>query len=333
MEVQLDDPARGGTGALIIADVGQDSWEEINYEAVGQAGRNYGWRIREGSHPDGGAPPTTPAFTPLTDPVFDYFHSMGVSIVEGRSVTGGYIYRGPNLSAFWRGRYFFADFVLARVWSADVAPGTGAFSNIIDHTAAFGIGSVSSFGVDTRGELFIVGYGGPNQGAVYRLCEITVTPGVVSFSSAGGSGTATISAAQGCPWSVTGSSSWIAVVSNTQGAGAGQVVFKVAPNAGPAARSTSITIGGVLVTISQTAMPSVHGDRDGNGSGDLLWQHTDGRLAAWLMKGTTLIDGTPLGMGSLMDPDWRIAASGDSTGMAVSMSCSSTREMAVSRSG
>ena len=46
----FDNPARGGTGAILIADVGQNRWEEINYEPAGAGGRNYGWRIREGAH-------------------------------------------------------------------------------------------------------------------------------------------------------------------------------------------------------------------------------------------------------------------------------------------
>ena len=46
----FDDPARGGSGALIIADVGQDEWEEVNYEPRNRGARNYGWRNREGAH-------------------------------------------------------------------------------------------------------------------------------------------------------------------------------------------------------------------------------------------------------------------------------------------
>ncbi len=46
----FDDPARGGTGALVIGDVGQGSWEEIDYQPSGRGGRNYGWRNREGAH-------------------------------------------------------------------------------------------------------------------------------------------------------------------------------------------------------------------------------------------------------------------------------------------
>jgi glucose/arabinose dehydrogenase len=46
----FDDPSRNGTGALIVGDVGQDRWEEIDYEPRGRGGRNYGWRNREGAH-------------------------------------------------------------------------------------------------------------------------------------------------------------------------------------------------------------------------------------------------------------------------------------------
>ena len=46
----FDDPARGGTGALIIGDVGESAIEELNYEPAGRPGRNYGWRNREGAH-------------------------------------------------------------------------------------------------------------------------------------------------------------------------------------------------------------------------------------------------------------------------------------------
>ena len=48
--VTVDAISRGGTGAIVIADVGQDAWEEINYEPFGEGGRNYGWSIREGAH-------------------------------------------------------------------------------------------------------------------------------------------------------------------------------------------------------------------------------------------------------------------------------------------
>jgi glucose/arabinose dehydrogenase len=85
----FDDPSRGGTGALVIGDVGQDRIEEIDYEPRGRGGRNYGWRNREGAHDYVTSRP--PAFTPLVDPIFEYDHSVGASI------TGGYVYRGAAL--------------------------------------------------------------------------------------------------------------------------------------------------------------------------------------------------------------------------------------------
>ena len=104
----FDDVARGGTGALVIGDVGQNRFEEINYEPRGAGGRNYGWRNREGAHDNVTTRPL--AYQPATDPIFDYGRSDGIS------VTGGFVYRGTRLGAAYRGRYFFADYS-GRVWS------------------------------------------------------------------------------------------------------------------------------------------------------------------------------------------------------------------------
>lgn len=159
----FDDPARGGTGALLIADVGQNAWEEIDFEPAGRGGRNYGWRNREGSHANIGDPP--PAFLPLIDPIFEYSH------VDGQSVTGGYVYRGLALGASFLGRYFFADF-FGRVWSLAVtldAGGEARSSDLREHTAELGgaaLGLISAFGVDVDGELFVVSY---STGTVFRI--------------------------------------------------------------------------------------------------------------------------------------------------------------------
>ena len=63
----FDDPNRGGTGALVIGDVGQNRFEEIDYEPPRRGGRNYGWRNREGAHDNLASPP--PAYLPLVDPI------------------------------------------------------------------------------------------------------------------------------------------------------------------------------------------------------------------------------------------------------------------------
>jgi glucose/arabinose dehydrogenase len=161
----FDDPSRGGTGALVIADVGQNQWEEVDYEPAGRGGRNYGWRNREGAHPNVGSLP--PAYLPLTDPIHEYDHS------SGQSITGGFVYRGTALGPTWRGRYFFGDFIASRVWSVALtvgANGEATSADLREHTADLGgasqLSGISSFGLDWNAELYIVSY---TRGAILRM--------------------------------------------------------------------------------------------------------------------------------------------------------------------
>lgn len=171
----FDDPARGGTGALIAADVGQNAFEEVNHEPRGRGGRNYGWRNREGAHDNVTTRP--PAFGPLVDPIYEYPHTVG------RSITGGVVYRGTSLGAAFRGRYFFGDFITSRVWSLALtvdANGEAKASDVREHTADLGgaaqLAGVSSFGVDANGELYIVSY---TRGVVVKLQGAPGTPGTL----------------------------------------------------------------------------------------------------------------------------------------------------------
>ncbi len=154
----VDALERGGTGALVIADVGQNAWEEVNYEPFGAGGRNYGWRNREGAHDNVVTLP--PAFTPLTDPFLEYSHA------EGNVITGGVVYRGTGLGVGFFGRYFFADFGAQRIWSVGVVvdPTTheAQKGQIIEHTSDLGgaatIGSVSAFGVGADCEVYFLNW-------------------------------------------------------------------------------------------------------------------------------------------------------------------------------
>jgi glucose/arabinose dehydrogenase len=165
----FDDPARGGSGAMLIGDVGQSRYEEVDYQPPGRGGRNYGWRNREGAHDHVTSRP--PAFLPLVDPIHEYDRT------SGQSITGGYVYRGAALGAGFRGRYFFADYVQGRVWSIALtvgADGEARASNLIDHTADLaGIGNVSSFGVDADGELYVVNH---SAGTVLRVRGAAAAP-------------------------------------------------------------------------------------------------------------------------------------------------------------
>jgi glucose/arabinose dehydrogenase len=169
----FDDPTLGGTGALVIADVGQNQWEEVDYEPRGRGGRNYGWRNREGAHANVQTQP--PAYQPVVDPIHEYNHT------QGHSITGGFVYRGRALGAAYRGRYFFADYVRARVWSIalsiDPATGEATASDLAEHTAELGgsarVGGVSSFGVDAAGELYLVNH---TAGTIVRVLGPAAAP-------------------------------------------------------------------------------------------------------------------------------------------------------------
>lgn len=155
----LRNPWRNGfdraAGDLYIADVGQARWEEIN---LGAKGANYGWKVYEGY--DSFSPTTPLTGGTATFPIHVYSHA------DGYSVTGGYVYRGPSEAL--QGQYFFADFVLGRIWTlARNADGTwSATERTGSITADIGkIDRVSSFGQDASGNLYAVDF----NGEVFRL--------------------------------------------------------------------------------------------------------------------------------------------------------------------
>jgi glucose/arabinose dehydrogenase len=155
------------TGTFYIADVGQDTWEEID---IGQNGANYGWNHFEGPalFPGGDAISTGP----VVAPIYSYNHN-GASA----SITGGYVYRGDGDAL--QGDYFFADFVQGKVFtlhfngSAWVA--TDRTSQIVTDVGQLIL--PSSFGEDARGNLYIVDLGGN----IFRL-----TPTVLSAPAPAG---------------------------------------------------------------------------------------------------------------------------------------------------
>lgn len=164
----FDLPSLGGTGNLIIGDVGQDAWEEVDFEPAGTGGFNYGWRIREGKHNTGLG--GNVAFNPLTDPIWEYPHGG-----NGAAIVGGYVYRGSGLGSFWTGRYFCADEVTRQTWSMKLdQTGSGSVSDVTEHTSELAnIGAVSSFDVDSAGELYFLAFSG---GKVYKLVSSAVAP-------------------------------------------------------------------------------------------------------------------------------------------------------------
>ncbi|MGE3843397.1 MAG: sorbosone dehydrogenase family protein [Vicinamibacterales bacterium] len=169
----FDDPRQGGSGAMLIGDVGQSAREEIDYEPPGAGGRNYGWRNREGSL--AGVTSRPAAFEPLVGPIHDYPRSIG------QSVTGGTVYRGSALPLGFSGRYFFADFASGRVFSlalvVDADTHEARAEDVRDHTTELWgpnqPGSVAALEPDASGDLHIVDLTG---GRILRV-ESTVLDG------------------------------------------------------------------------------------------------------------------------------------------------------------
>lgn len=156
------------TGDLYIADVGQNAWEEIDVQpAAAAGGRNYGWRCREGFVATNYAnTDCTPVFT---SPIYAYSHTAGCAI------TGGYVYRGCAIPSI-QGLYFFADYCTSKIWSLRWN-GSTSYTNFVDRTtdlqpsAGGTIGSITSFGQDAYGELYICDQA---AGIVYKIVPDTV---------------------------------------------------------------------------------------------------------------------------------------------------------------
>jgi glucose/arabinose dehydrogenase len=133
------------TGDLYIADVGQNQWEEVNFQAANNpGGQNYGWRVYEGTHPFNGGP-----LAGAVMPVAEYSHSGG-----NCSVTGGYVYRGAALPGL-QGYYFYGDLCSGVIWTLRNTGGNWVASQFRDTNY-----SITSFGEDQQGELYLVDYNG-----------------------------------------------------------------------------------------------------------------------------------------------------------------------------
>ncbi len=143
------------TGDLYIGDVGQDTWEEVDYQpASSPGGENYGWNRMEGNHcyvrncsSDG-----------LTLPIAEHSHE------EGCSVTGGYVYRGSRFPGM-QGFYIYGDYCNGRAWILRFDGEAWQKSPPFET----GIG-MSTFGEDEAGNLFVADHG---TGRIYELVHST----------------------------------------------------------------------------------------------------------------------------------------------------------------
>lgn len=144
---------------MLIGDVGQNQFEEIDFAREGDSGLNFGWRRLEGKTCF--KPPSGCRTIPTTDPVIVLDHS------KGRSVTGGYVYRGSNIPCL-QGKYLFSDYVQSVIRVADVRPGrkNWTWKQLQVNTAGIDL-KIASFSEDNDGELYVVSL--VVKGAIYKL--------------------------------------------------------------------------------------------------------------------------------------------------------------------
>jgi glucose/arabinose dehydrogenase len=142
------------TNDLFIGDVGQGTREEIDFQPAASAGgENYGWHVMEGSlcfNPSSGCDHTGKVL-----PIAEYDHTVGCS------VTGGYMYRG-SLNSLLQGHYFYGDFCSGALFSLEGNNTSGWNITPLGDTPY----SISTFGEDENGELYLADYG---TGKIYQL--------------------------------------------------------------------------------------------------------------------------------------------------------------------
>lgn len=149
------------TGDMWIADVGQNLWEEVDFEPANTPGLNYGWRCYEGTHAFNTA--GCQAASAYVSPFFEYAHSGA----NGCSVTGGFIYRGSKYPDLY-GCYLFSDYCSGRWWySKRNADGT-ITTNILANLGGY---EFSTYGEDNKGELYVALLSSGKIQKVKELCS------------------------------------------------------------------------------------------------------------------------------------------------------------------
>jgi glucose/arabinose dehydrogenase len=310
------------TGDLLIADVGQNLWEEVDFQPAGDpGGRNYGWRIMEGNHcfnPSSGC-----NFMGITLPIIEYGHTSS----GGFAIIGGYVYRGRK-SAALRGFYLYGDNVSNHMWAAAASEGWTPFSLIN------GPAGISTFGEDEAGELFVASVSG---GTVHAIDG--PAPGVATRFDFNGDGRAdilwrnnttgdsylypmngtAIQAGEGYLRMVADLNWKVAGVGDFDGDGKADILWRntsTGQNYLYFMDGTTIKPGeGFIRTVAdQNWQVAGTGDFDGDGKDDILWRNAaTGENYLYPMDGLS-IKATEGSLRSVADLTWQVAGVGDFDG-------------------
>ncbi len=141
------------TGDLYIADVGQNLYEEVNFQpASSRGGENYGWNFYEGNHAFENAEAANK--DSLTFPVVELEHVVEVEVWNSIcSITGGEVYRGQKLPTL-QGKYLYGDWCAGTIWTLEQQGDSWQNEKFMDTDF-----NISSFGVDSDGELYLLSFG------------------------------------------------------------------------------------------------------------------------------------------------------------------------------
>jgi glucose/arabinose dehydrogenase len=171
------------TGDLVVADVGQDLWEEVDFLPAPDRGRgaDFGWSALEATHPYSGGAVLQPAGVTPVGPVIERSHGAPDGFV---SITGGYVVRDLALPDL-EGRYLYGDYGLGDIRAVTLAAGQATGDT---PTGLHVDGGLTSFGEDACGRVYALSGDGP----VYRLAQSgdCIPPPAATGGAPGGSGPA-----------------------------------------------------------------------------------------------------------------------------------------------
>jgi hypothetical protein len=230
------------TGDFMWGEVGQVTREEVNFQRKPDAGgygavggRNYGWRVLEGTlcanraeYPDNECnSPGSPPVSEMTAPIYDYVHSGqygtgGAAQFRGRAATGGYVYRGPI--AELQGKYIFGDSSSHQIWSME-----------IDRDANGGLGGMVAGSLDDLSQELGLSTAGGSSALLGVTAFSEDVDGNLYYMELGGQVFKIISMAPTATWNVNSSGDWNTV-------GNWNTSFGTAPNA----NTHNVVFGGVI---------------------------------------------------------------------------------------
>ena len=207
------------TNRIWLADVGQGDREEVNTPI--EAGGNYGWRVFEGT----ACTNTDRALCTPSNyifPIFDYGHTN-----DRCSITGGYVYRGSR-DSLPEGLYVYGDFCSGEIFAWD-----GAAQRLLLDTSL----SLSSFGEDDDGEIYVVALDGvvsriAGTGSGGVACPQNISPSQLTVGRSGATTTISVAAPAGCKWTASSTVAWITFPSGASGVGPGALTVSVLPRTG-----------------------------------------------------------------------------------------------------